>query len=120
MVEKPTPMSSIDVYKALKGKIGDEPARLLIEYIDSAIKDNVATKQDIASLRQEMLQDIASLRAEMLQDIASLREEMLKMRVELKDEVWKLKLYLILLAVLIVITNPTVLELFGKLVGVIK
>ncbi len=41
-------------------------------------------------------------------------------RAEFKDEIWKLKLYIILLAVLIVLTNPTVLELFGKLLGLVK
>ncbi len=41
-------------------------------------------------------------------------------RTEFKDEIWKLKLYLLLLAGLILFTNPTVLELFGKLLGIIK
>jgi len=38
----------------------------------------------------------------------------------IKEEMWRLKLYIILLAVLILITNPKVLELFGKLLGLIK
>jgi hypothetical protein len=41
-------------------------------------------------------------------------------RVEFKDEIWKLKLYILLLAALILLTNPTVLELFGKILGIIK
>ncbi len=41
-------------------------------------------------------------------------------RTEFKDEIWKLKLYFILLAALVVLTNPKVLELFGKLLGIVK
>ena len=43
------------------------------------------------------------------------KEEMATMRAEFKDEIWKLKLYFILLAALVLLTNPKVFELFGKL-----
>ena len=41
-------------------------------------------------------------------------------RAEFKHEFRKLRLYFVLLAVLIVLTNPKVLELVGKILGIIK
>jgi chromosome segregation ATPase len=52
--------------------------------------------------------------------VDDLGENLTNFRLEVKDEIWKLKIYLILLAVLMLITNPTVLELVTKLIGIFK
>jgi hypothetical protein len=50
---------------------------------------------------------------------AEFNEGLASLRTELKDEIWKLRLYIILVAVLVVLTNPKVLELLGKLLSMI-
>jgi len=55
-------------------------------------------------------------RAEFKEELTNLRSDL---RIEFKDEIWKLRLYIILLGVLIVLTNPKVLELLGKLLSII-
>ncbi|MDZ7291129.1 MAG: hypothetical protein ONB42_14435 [candidate division KSB1 bacterium] len=74
-----------------------------VEYIEKRIENiekNMATRADAATMATRS--DIAAL------------------KLELKEETWKLKLYIIILAVLILVTNPKVLELFGKLLGLMK
>jgi hypothetical protein len=44
-------VSQIEVYEALKGKIGEQEAKLLIEYIELKKKE-VATKEDIMRLEE--------------------------------------------------------------------
>jgi hypothetical protein len=44
-------VSQIEVYKVLKGKIGEQEAKLLIEYIELKKKE-VATKEDIMRLEE--------------------------------------------------------------------
>jgi transcription initiation factor IIF auxiliary subunit len=44
-------VSQIEVYEALKGKIGEQEAKLLIEYIELRKKE-VATKEDIMRLEE--------------------------------------------------------------------
>lgn len=95
------PVTEIEIYEALKDKIGEDSAKTLLEFIDLRVEKEVerkkdilvtkqdiaglevkieqsrlATKQDMAELRSEMKEDIAQLRSEMKQDIAELRSEM--------------------------------------------
>ena len=50
-------VSQIEVYEALKGKIGEQEAKLLIEYIELK-KREIATKEDIQRLEQSTKEDI--------------------------------------------------------------
>jgi len=66
------PVTEIEIYEALKEQIGDKPARILLEYIESKTekeferkKDILATKQDIELLHTATKQDIAELRADL-------------------------------------------------------
>lgn len=77
------PVTEIEIYDALRNKIGEESAKTLLEFIDLRVekeferkKDLLATKQDIAELRSATKQDIAELRAEVKQDIAELKAEL--------------------------------------------
>ncbi len=87
------PVKEIEIYEALKDKIGESSAKTLLEFIDLRVekeferkKDVLATKQDIAELRSDLeikieqsrlatKQDIAELRLEMKQEISELRSE---------------------------------------------
>ena len=44
-------ISQIEIYEALKGKLGENEAKLLVEYIESK-KREVATKEDIQRLEE--------------------------------------------------------------------
>jgi len=88
------PVTEIEIYEALKEQIGDKPARILLEYIETKTekefekkKDILATKQDIAELRADLevkieqsriatKQDIELLRTATKQDIAELRADL--------------------------------------------
>ena len=53
-------VSQIEVYEVLKGKIGEQEAKILIEYIELKKKE-VATKDDIMRLEQSTKEDIQRL-----------------------------------------------------------
>jgi len=65
-----------------------------------------------------------SLRSDMQKMENSLRSDMQKMenslRSEMKDIEWRSKLYFILIGALIIITNPKVLELIGRVMGLVR
>jgi predicted nucleic acid-binding Zn-ribbon protein len=46
-------ISQIEVYEALKEKIGEDVAKLLVEYVESKKKE-VATKEDIMRLEKDI------------------------------------------------------------------
>ncbi len=144
---------AIKLYERLKEKIGSEEATLLIDFIDERVKGEVATKEDIheleqnistkmveleqktftkiaeleqktftkiAELEQKISAKIAELEQKTSAEISSLKEKIYLLDKRVSDLEWKMKLYFILLAVLIIITNPGALEFFGKIIGVVK
>jgi len=142
-------MSAIEVYEAIKDRLGTEGARKLLDHIDRQLGDRVATKEDLRYLREQMATkgDLTRLREQMAtkDDLNYLREQMatkedlnyLREQMATKDDLnylreqmatkedlikleWRFKLYIILLAVLIIITNPRVIELFGRIIGIVR
>jgi len=93
---------TLKLYDRLKEKLGAEDATLLIEFIDVKVRGEVATKEDIAKLDKRITDEVA------------------KLDKRITDLEWKLKLYFILLAVLIIFTNPNALDLLGRVLGLIK
>ncbi|MDT7907832.1 MAG: hypothetical protein RRA63_07290 [Candidatus Calescibacterium sp.] len=90
-------ISQIEIYEALKGKLGENEAKLLIEYIESKKKE-VATKEDIMRLEQSTKEDIMRLEQSTKEDIQRLeqfvKEEIrrLEKRVEkVENEISELK-----------------------------
>ena len=111
------PVTDIEIYEALKEQIGDKPARILLEYIETKTekefekkKDILATKQDIAELRADLevkieqsriatKQDIAELSAATKQDIAELRtatkQDIAELRADLEVKIERVRADLI-------------------------
>jgi chromosome segregation ATPase len=132
-------MNPFEIYDDLKTALGEDTARGLFRYINE-IRDGLATKEDIAFLRSELAEmkerisyldgKISQVEGKISQvenkishadgKVSDLETSLANFRVEVKDDIWKLKLYIILLAVLMLITNSTVLELAGKLIGIFK
>jgi hypothetical protein len=55
----------------------DPQARAMADGLDQALREEVATKSDIAALRSEMRSEIGVLRVDVKADVASLRGELL-------------------------------------------
>lgn len=69
---------ALKLYEMLKPKLGQEEARSLLTHIDEVHRDTLqqalqglATKEDLADLRQEIAKEIANLR----QEIGNVRQE---------------------------------------------
>jgi len=127
--------STVEVYEKIRVKLGEEEAKALLDYVDARIEREAVTKLDLKetedSLRSEMqkivgnVQEVEnSLRSDMQKMENSLRSDMQKMenslRSEMKDIEWRSKLYFILIGALIIITNPKVLELIGRVMGFVR
>lgn len=99
----------------------------LEEMIDQAVQKHLKQDfEDMEEIRRSPAGAVIRIEGR-LDSIEARLERNMVTRTEFKDanmvfkeEIWKLKLYLLLLAGLILFTNPTVLELFGKLLGIIK
>jgi hypothetical protein len=92
------PLSSVDLYEQLKPHLGENETKALIEYMDEKVKGEVATKQDLALLKQDLV--------------------LLESR--LKDEIWKLRLLIVIVLVVVIVLNPSVVEFVSKIFGVAK
>ena len=82
--------------------MGESEARALAEGLDQALREEVATKSDIATVKSdlatvkaELSADIAAVRAELKADIAALRTELKAdiavLRTELKGDIAAVK-----------------------------
>lgn len=113
-------VETIEIYNALKERLGEEPTRLLMKYIGEASMANVATKEDLLTTQTNLLAAVAKAREELAKQETAWREEIHKLRDELRAETFKLRTILYILIVLLLITNPKLIELLGKVLGIIK
>jgi hypothetical protein len=91
----------------------------LEDLVERAVQKHLdLTFQDMEKVRQSPAAAVIRIEGRLDAIEARLDRDMVT-RAEFKDEVWKLRLYIILLGVLIVLTNPKVLELLGKLLRII-
>ena len=81
--------SDKDALRELAVAVASEP-ELRLAVINAVLAD-VATKQDIQQLRQELKGEISQLREEMTQVRQELRGEMAQLRQELKEEISQLR-----------------------------
>jgi transcription initiation factor IIF auxiliary subunit len=80
----------IEVYEALKGKIGEQEAKLLIEYIEIKKKE-VATKEDIMRL-EEIVRKLEEFVKEELQRIEkSTKEDIQRAEKSTKEDIQRLE-----------------------------
>ena len=98
--------STLEVYEEIKEKLGDRGARILIEYLDSKIEKSAVTKLDLTNTEN-------SLRNEM-KDIEN------RLRTEIREIEYKMKLYFIGIAILIVVSNPKIIDFAARIFGLVK
>ncbi len=85
------PLSPVELYEQLKPHLGEAETKALIEYVDGKIKGEVATKEDLLLIENR-----------------------------LKEEIWKLRVLVIVVLVVVIVLNPSVVELVGKIFGTVK
>jgi len=96
----------------------------------AAIRTDMATRAEVASLREEMArmrEDMDKIRAEMfgfreatVKEFASVRVEMVGLKQEIRDVERRMRLYVVVLAALIIATNPRVLDFLTGLLGIAR
>jgi hypothetical protein len=99
-------------------KLEDLVERAVQKHLDLTFQDMEKVRQSPAASIIRIEGRLDAIEERLDRDMVT-RTELASMRLELKDEIWKLRLYIILLGVLIVLTNPKVLELLGKLLSII-
>lgn len=72
----------LQLYEKLKPKLGEEEARELLEYVETAVESRAASKADLqqaaTELRGELQQAVTELRGELQQGLSGLRAEFLR------------------------------------------
>ena len=63
--------------------VGEREARALAEGLDQALREEVATKTDLAAVKTDLAADIAAVKAELAADIAAVRTDVAAARTEL-------------------------------------
>lgn len=103
---------AVEVYELLKPKVGEQEAKSLLRFIEDRtihlvreeIAKGLATKADITELKE---------------DIADLKKDIIRLEKEILTAKWQTRVYLVAIGALILLTNPKVLDLLGKLVGLV-
>jgi cell shape-determining protein MreC len=114
--------SDKDALRELSAAIASEP-ELRLAVINAVITD-VATKQDLQQLRQELKGEMAQLRQEMKEEIARLREETGLLRQHVDSEISQLRRdmntnFRWTIGLKIAVWGTTVIPLLMRLAGVI-
>jgi cell shape-determining protein MreC len=114
--------SDKDALRELSAAIASEP-ELRLAGINAVITD-VATKQDLQQLRQELKEEMAQLRQEMKEEIAQLREETGLLRQHVDSEISQLRRdmntnFRWTVGLIIAVWGTTVIPLLMRLAGVI-
>ena len=131
-------LSAVDLYERLKPHLGEGETKALIEYVDGKIRGEVATKEDLLRVKGDLEGKIQEVREELLGKIQEVREELHEVQASLeakiqgvkdelkaeiqgvRDEVWKLRVLVVMVLVVVIVLNPKVLELVGRVLGVAK
>ncbi len=107
------PVGEIELYEALKEKVGEKEAKTLLEFIESQIEkriedkkevlatkgdiknSEIATRGEIKSLEVRMKEEIKSLEVRVMEEIKSLelrmKEEIKSLEVRMKEEIKSLE-----------------------------
>jgi hypothetical protein len=101
-----------DTQDYLEEKVVEETKKRKIELRDELRKE-LATKEDILLVRQEM----ETIRQELNGKIEAVRQEIEAVRQELKGEIKVLKMWIFFLGALMVVLNQNSLELIARLLG---
>jgi aspartyl-tRNA synthetase len=109
---------------AARGEFKQENASLHEELKQENAKLRTELKEESARTRSDLKLEAANNRTEFTNELGKFRTEVAnefgKLRAEFKDEIWKMRLWIIVLGILVVLNNPKVIELIGKLFSAFK
>lgn len=71
--------------------MGEREARALADGLDQALREEVATRTDLAAVRTDLAADIAAVRTDLTADIAAVRTDLAAVKHELQDEIQTVK-----------------------------
>ena len=71
--------------------VGEREARALAEGLDQALREEVATKSDVATVRTDIAAVRAEFRTELKGEIAGVRADLASLRTELKGDITELR-----------------------------
>ena len=114
------PISPVDLYERLKPHLGENETKALIEYVDEKVRGEVATKEDLLLAKADLERQIQGLRADLERQIQGVRIDMEKLRADLEKKIQDVKMLVIVVLVVVIILNPKVMELVGRIFGVVK
>ncbi|MDI6793508.1 MAG: hypothetical protein QME81_11695 [bacterium] len=97
--------TAVDIYELLKPKLGQDESKYLIHFIED---------RTVSLVQEEIAKGVATK-----EDIAKLDQKITNLEKELLDFKWQIRLYVVILGALILVTNPKVLDLVGKLLGIV-
>ena len=136
---------AVEVYQVLEKPLGAEGARVLVEFVETSVQERAVTKEDLWNVEKRLSDRIVQGDRELSERIVRMNQELSDRIVqgdqELSDRIvqlekshfdrltqvervlseritgleWRMKVYLILISALIIVTNPKVLGLIGKL-----
>ncbi len=98
---------------SLREELKQENASLRIELKEESARTRTDLKVEAANNRTEFTNELGKFRTEVTNEFG-------KLRAEFKDEIWKMRLWIIVLGILVILNNPKVIELIGKLFSVFK
>ncbi|OGG50448.1 MAG: hypothetical protein A3F84_24425 [Candidatus Handelsmanbacteria bacterium RIFCSPLOWO2_12_FULL_64_10] len=121
------PLSSVELYEQLKPQLGEDGTKALIEYVDGKIRGEVATKEDLAPIKEDihlLKRDLLLLKADLEKQIQGVKTDLEKqiqgLRADLEKKVQDVKMLVIVVLIVVIILNPKVVELVGRILGVVK
>ncbi|GAB4201741.1 MAG: hypothetical protein Fur0023_06650 [Bacteroidia bacterium] len=125
----------IKLYTEFQNIVGEEKAKVIVETLEESIKsaieekniytktelkdelkNELATKYDVESLRNEFKLENGEIRKEI--DILKKEIDILKKEIDISKR--EMRLYFLILAIMMVFLNQNALELIFKVLGIIK
>lgn len=105
-------LTSVDVYKKIAPKFGDEEAATIIAFIEDSIQRGTATKADLQETARELETNLRN-------EIGELRNEMKAIETNLRNEIGELKNEIAELRSLLIKYILPLSALIGSAVGAI-
>ncbi|MEO5358506.1 MAG: hypothetical protein H7844_14595 [Nitrospirae bacterium YQR-1] len=112
--------TTIDLYTILRDRLGEDGSRAIVEALEDAKKES---KTEYKDYLHAIILDMTT-KADLRTDVTRLEAKIEKFDTEMKGEFknirLEMKLYFLVLAFLIILSNPRALDLISKLLGIVK
>ncbi len=72
-------VAEIELYEILKSKVGEKEAKTLVEYIEAKVEKKFEDKKDILATKE----DLANFKTDLMVEIEKVRTEMQKMKADI-------------------------------------